>query len=65
MDEDQIVNFETPVCESKRLISMTTKDVATADVVSDLEEAMGKGVTNVVQNVEDRLKTKHQISFSR
>ena len=55
LPEDQVIEFEKPICDSPQLVSLATKDVASAEIVKDLMEAKTKSVEAIVQNVQERL----------
>ena len=63
LTDDEMIAFEKPVCDSPHLISLATKDVASADVVRDLMEAKTEGTAAVVQNIQDRLDSKQTEFF--
>ena len=62
LSEDQTLEFEKPISDSLKLVSLATKDVASDEVMKDLFEAETKGVEAVVQNVQQRLISK-EIGF--
>ena len=53
--DDLFLEFEKPISDSPKLVSLATKDVASDDKKKDLMETEAKGAEAVVQNVHQRL----------